>query len=439
MHPDKLHCNRKMRYLYTAAFYLILPFILIRVLWRNRQNPDIQKRIWERLGFFTIQQDATPSIWVHAVSYGEAVAAEPLLKQLRTHFPTHKIYITTMTGTGASRVQSTWKSDHYIKHLFVPYDIPFAIKRFIKKTKPMIGIIMETEIWPNILHITGKLNLPVLLANARLSALSMKRYQRVNRFMMPAFNNISKVAAQSRLDAQHFSTLGFAKNRISVAGNLKFDIDIPHEQINSGKELRASFSHSQVLIAASTHANEEEQIIELFTRLRVDHPNLLLILVPRHPYRFDEVASLCQRKGYEIARRSLQEHPTLTTQIYIGDTMGELYFYYALADIAFVGGSLVSVGGHNLLEPAAVKLPIVTGPHLYNFTAISGLLVEQGSLFVAANLEELYQTIQHLLADEDLRRLSGEKGFQVLAQNQGAATNHLQVVRELLSPPITNA
>jgi 3-deoxy-D-manno-octulosonic-acid transferase len=217
-----------------------------------------------------------------------------------------------------------------------------------------------------------------------------------------------------------------------VTGNLKFDIQIPHEQINKGKEQRLALPHSSILIAASTHANEEEQIIELFARLRADYPNLLLIIVPRHPYRFDEVALLCQRKGYEIARRSLQEMPTSTTQIYLGDTMGELYFYYALADIAFVGGSLVPAGGHNLLEPAGVKLPIVTGPHLHNFAAISGLLAEKGSLFIAATVDDLYKITQNLLADSTLRHTSGENGFQVLVQNQGAASNHLQVVRELL-------
>lgn len=426
------YCNHKMRRVYTALFYFLLPIIIIRLLIRNRKNPDVRKRVGERFGFYNSRPFKTPCIWLHAVSYGEAVAADPLLKKLRSEYPEIPIVVTNMTATGALRVQSAWKNDDKIIQLFVPYDIPFAIKRFFRYVKPVIGIIMETEMWPNLLHLAPSFNVPIIIANARLSPKSLQGYQRISSFIAPFLRNIKTVAAQSTLDADHFKQLGITEDRIIVAGNLKFDTEIPTTQINLGKSLRNKIPHTQVLVAASTHANEEEQLLDVFTRLRNKYPDLLLVLVPRHPHRFDEVAALCQRRGFEIARRSKNELPDINTKIFLGDSMGELYLYYALSDIAFVGGSFVPVGGHNLLEPAAVKLPIVTGPQLFNFTAISGWLAEQGSLYIAQDLNDLYDRVCELLDDQDLRRKAGEAGFRVLEQNQGATLSHLQVVRKVI-------
>lgn len=421
-----------MRRLYTALFYLILPFILIRLLVRNRKNPEVTHRLWERLGFY--QQKRLPAcLWLHAVSYGEAVAAEPLIKSLRAHYPEVTIVVTTMTATGAQRVQTTWQKDQHIKHIFVPYDLPFALKRFIKRFNPALIILMETEMWPNLLYVAGKSKLPVIIANARLSAKSLAGYQRIEKFILPFLENINSVAAQSTLDAEHFKALGIANQRVQVTGNLKFDIEIPTTLINLGKSLREKLPHSYVLVAASTHANEEEQLLEVFSRLCKDFPDLLLVLVPRHPYRFDEVATLCQRRGYAVARRSLNELPDVNTKIFLGDSMGELYMYYSLADVAFVGGSLIPVGGHNLLEPAAARVPIVTGPHLFNFTAISNMLAAEGSLYISQDLEELYQNVLQLLNDKDRRERAQDAGYQVFAQNQGATANHLLAIQALVS------
>lgn len=420
-----------MRRIYTALFYLLLPFILLRLFIRNRDNKDMIKRVWERLGFYG-SHVSEPTIWIHAVSYGESVAAEPLLKSLRNTYPNHRLLVTTMTATGALRVQTTWKNDGKITHLFVPYDVPFALKRFLEHFKPKLIILMETEMWPNLLYIAGKTQTPVLIANARLSAKSLAGYQRIKKFITPFLININTVAAQSKLDAQHFEQIGIDKDRIKITGNLKFDTEIPTTQINIGKGLRSKLPHDYILVAASTHANEEEQLLKIFGRLQASYPDLLLVLVPRHPYRFDEVASLCERQGYAIARRSKNELPDINTQIFLGDTMGELYLYYALADLAFVGGSLVPIGGHNLLEPAAAKVPIITGPHLFNFTAISGMLTSSGALFIAKDSSELYQIIVELLENKERRERAKEAGYQVLFQNQGATLNHLTAIQDLM-------
>jgi 3-deoxy-D-manno-octulosonic-acid transferase len=410
-----------MRLIYTALFYLVLPFILIRLLIRNRKNADVKKRVMERLGFYK-SPVTVPTIWLHAVSYGEAVAAEPLLKKLRSEYPTTPIVVTTMTATGALRIQGTYKNDEMITHLFVPYDVPFAINRFFKHTKPLIGILMETELWPNLLYCAQQTNIPIIIANARLSPKSLIGYQRILKFIGPFIRHINTVAAQSALDAEHFKQLGIDEDRIKVAGNLKFDTEIPTTQINLGKALRDKLPHENIIVAASTHASEEDQLLDVFTRLRSKYPELLLVLVPRHPHRFDEVAMLCQRKGYDVARRSKNELPDINTKVFLGDTMGELYLYYALSDIAFVGGSFVAVGGHNLLEPAAVKLPIITG-----------WLSSKGSLFVTQDSAQLHDQICDLLDDEALRKEAGLAGFQVLAENQGATLSHLQIVQAVLN------
>ncbi len=420
-----------MRLLYTALFYLLLPFILLRLVIRNRRNSEVKARILERLGFYRQKIDSA-TIWLHAVSYGESVAAEPLIKSLRQHYPSVQILVTTMTATGALRIQTTWKSDEKVTHLFVPYDIPFALKRFLKHFQPKLIVLMETEMWPNLLHYAGVAQIPVLIANARLSAKSLAGYQRIEGFIAPFLQNIKTVAAQSELDAKHFQELGISKQRINITGNLKFDTEIPTTLINQGKSLRTKLPHSHILVAASTHSNEEEQLLEVFARLRQDYPEMLLVLVPRHPYRFDEVAGICQRQGYQIARRSRQELPDINTQVFLGDSMGELYLYYSLADVAFVGGSLIPIGGHNLLEPAGAKVPIVTGPHLFNFTAISGLLTEHGSLFVAHDLEDLYQIFRRLFDDERQREVSGSEGLEVIKKNQGATSNHLAAIQALV-------
>lgn len=418
-----------MRYIYTVLFYLALPFILIRLFWRSYRSKH-SPRLLERLGFYNFKS-IHQSIWLHAVSYGEAVAAEPLIKLLRAHYPKMDMFISTMTATGASRVTAMWKNDAGIHHVYCPYDIPFAVNRFFKAINPKFAIIMETELWPNILHIAGQNGVPILLANARLSPASFDGYKRIAHFLRPYLKNITKIAAQSKQDADRFLALGVLPSSVVMTGNLKFDIEPPFDQIEKGKALKGTLAREHVIIASSTHPEEEEQVLKVFESLQKLFPTLLLILVPRHPQRFDEVASLCLRRGHVVTRRSQQQIPDDKTTIFLGDSMGELYYYYAQSDIAFVGGSLVPVGGHNLLEPAAVQLPIVTGKYLFNFTAISQWLTESGTLSITHNEEELYSTLTQLLKDEKLREQQGAAGYQVVQQNQGAARTHLEMITQL--------
>jgi 3-deoxy-D-manno-octulosonic-acid transferase len=421
-----------MRYLYTVGFYFALPFILLRAIFRARNQKKHLKRIGERLGFYPFKS-VTDTIWLHAVSYGEAVAAEPLLKQLKENFPSTKIYITTMTSTGAIRIENTWKNDQQIRHVFLPYDVPFAIKRFFRHVKPSLGIIMETELWPNLLYLAGAHRIPLILANARLSPRSFSKYQRVAKFMLPFLKNITLVAAQSPEDADRFMALGIENKQVTTLGNLKFDVKPPWQQISTGLEVKQKLPFEHIIVAASTHASEEEQLLDAFLLTKQQFPKALLVLVPRHPERFDEVANLCTKRGYHLVRRSSQNLPEENTSVYLGDTMGELYYFYALADIAFVGGSLIPVGGHNLLEPAALKLPIVTGPNLFNFKLIAELLRETDTLHIAANHNELYELFKRLLQDGNYRQQIGLAGFQVLAKNQGATERHIAAIISLIA------
>ncbi len=420
-----------MRKIYTFALYLLLPFILARAAWRARKNKDQLFRLKERLGFYS-GKNMNQSIWLHAVSYGEAVAAEPLLKKLKIAYPKMPIVITTMTVTGALRVQTTWLKDTQIHHHYLPYDFPAAFNRFFDYFHPKIGIIMETELWPNLLATAGKKGLPLLLANARLSPKSLTGYQKISFMIAALLKQLSIIAAQSQEDAARFLALGASETQIKVLGNLKFDIQPPESQIKASQAFRKRLPFDHIFVAASTHSNEEEQLLEVYENLRIEFPNILLILVPRHPERFDEVANLCLKRKYVVARRSHQSLPTAQTQVFLGDSMGELYFYYGLADLAFVGGSLVPVGGHNLLEPACLRLPLVTGPHLFNFTLISRLLQETGALQIGANTTAITTIAKGLLKDKAFSHHIGEKGFGVIEKNQGATDRHLQAISNLL-------
>lgn len=418
-----------MRLVYTFCFYLALPVILLRALWRSK---DPLNKGLERISLYN-WKPLDNTLWIHAVSYGEAIAAEPLIQQLRIKYPNNLICVTTMTSTGANRVQTRWKEDDNIRHIYLPYDIPLVIKRFFHHIKPKIGIIMETELWPNLLYLAGKNNIPLMLANARLSIRSFQGYKRLRFFIKPLLKNINLIASQSEQDALHFRQLGAIESNVKMFGNLKFDINPPLQQITDGQKLKQQLPFDLILIAASTHQGEEDLLIDAFAQIKRQYPYSLLILVPRHPQRFNEIALKCQKQGYQVARRSLNQLPDKEHDIYLGDSMGELYFYYALADIAFVGGSLVPVGGHNLLEPAALKLPIVTGPHLFNFNIISNRLLAAKALYIAKCPDSLLSLLNALCADKDKRQQTGLRGFAVLDQYKGATLRHINEIEKILS------
>ena len=369
-----------MRFLYSLLLYLLAPWILLRLLIRSRRNPGYRKRVVERFGFFSTLP-ARPRIWLHAVSVGETIASEPLIRQLREAYPEHALLITSTTPTGSTQVARLFGD--LVEHVYLPYDMPGAVHRFLKRSHPIIGICMETEIWPNLFATCARAGIPLMLVNARLSARSFRAYRRFSGLSRSTLAHISVVAARDDADARRFKALGAP--RVVVAGNLKYDLRIPLGARESGYRLRQALGVNRpVWIAASTHEGEEEQVLEAHRQLLMVQPNAALILVPRHPERFAAVYTLCVRTGWPLRSRSREEIPDTATRIILGDTVGELPALYAAADVAFVGGSLVPVGGHNPLEPAALELPVLTGPHIFNFEQVyAELFLEQAAERIA--------------------------------------------------------
>lgn len=416
-----------MQSLYNFVFYLSIPFILLRLLWKSRRMPAYRNRWAERFGFVPYPA-LEKSIWVHAVSLGETIAAIPLIKRLKNDYPDIDIVVTTMTPTGSERVVTAFGDSVF--HSYAPYDYPGAVKRFLSHINPKLLIIMETELWPNILHYTARLNVPILLANARLSAQSERGYKKFKKSVRQMLNNVSMIAAQSQLDAERFINIGTEPDKLMVVGNVKFEIDIPKDIDKRAKELRKRWGTDRfVWIAASTHSGEGEEILKVLKKIKAKISKLLLVLVPRHPERFSDAAELCQQTGFNVVSHKRKENCKVNTDIVIGDSIGELLLLYAAADVAFVGGSLVPLGGHNLLEPAAFGKPVIAGPHLFNFCEISRLLKSAGALIKINNSDELANRIIELYENESLRRQKSAAGLKVIEQNKGALNKLMEIIR----------
>lgn len=420
-----------MRNLYNLLFYIALPFLLCRLLWKSRHQPAYRQRLYERLGFFTPPNGAE-KIWIHAVSVGEVVTTVPLVKRLRQEYPDIHIIMTTMTPTGAERAKELFDND--ITHLYVPYDIPFVIKRFLDHITPKAVIIMETEIWPNMLQICKQRHIPVLLANGRLSAKSAASYGRFANFFRQVIQDFALIAAQNQADAERFIALGADPKKVVVTGSIKFDQNIPASSHEKAALFKSLWGQNRCIwVAASTHEGEEEIILNNFKSIKQAVPNLLLILTPRHPERFTKVTQLANKMGYQTILRSQNQPATPQTDIVIGDSMGELCAYYAAGDIAFVGGSLVPIGGHNLLEPAALGIATITGPYDFNFSQITTMLLEAGAISQIKNGEELAQTLISWMGDNEKRLHAGEQGKQVVEKNRGAVDSHMKILGNLLN------
>lgn len=409
----------------------MIPFIIIRLYYKSRKNSAYRKRWLERFGYFTAPQ-IKGGIWVHLVSVGETIAAVPMIKALQASYPDTQLIITSMTPTGSERVRALFHDSVF--HVYVPYDYPGAIKRFLRRVEPSMLILMETELWPNCLHFCAKQNIPVLLANARLSEKAFLRYQRIKKVAATMLSQITIIAAQAQADADRFIALGATPEQVTVTGSMKFDISVKPELKREGKNLRQLLGLDRaVWIAASTHENEEEEILKAFHKVQQRVPDVLLVLVPRHPERFDKVAKMCSREGYQVSRRSQQDLCTNSTTIYLGDTMGELLLLYAASDVAFVGGSLVPIGGHNMLEPAVLGVPSITGPHYFNFTTIVQLLEETGGLFRVNDTEGLAQCVIDLLRDPLRRHQAGLNAQHVVEAHRGSVAMHQELVERLYS------
>jgi 3-deoxy-D-manno-octulosonic-acid transferase len=407
-----------MRSIYTSIFYLILPFLFIRLYLRGFKNPDFRKRWDERLAIYH-QAHEKNVIFFHAVSVGEAESIFPLIHRLLAQQPDVKILITTTTPTGSARVKAVLGNK--VQHVYLPYDMPIFIQHFLNHFKPRLAVIAETEVWANLFGLCKKNNIPLFIINARLSQSSYKGYQKISALSKPALNNVTMIAAQTQDDADRFIAFTGDSSKVQVIGNIKFDLDVSAEFIEQGKFLHAAlFAHRFVWIIASTHKDEENFFLELYPELKKQIPELLLLIVPRNMERFGEVKRLCKKQQLQVVMRTSGQVCTKTTDVYLADTMGELKMLYAASDVAFVGGSLVPVGGHNVLEPAVIGVPVMFGSYMANFKVIANGILAANAAIQCENQQQLSDAVLKLYQQPAYREQLIANGKLFVQQNQGA-------------------
>ena len=416
--------------LYLLASHILLPVVFARLLIKSRKNPAYRQRWLERIGLYSAQSDKHP-VWIHTVSVGEFNAAKPLIQKLQSDFADIPILVTTTTPTGSDAVRAHLPELH---HCYLPYDLPGAVGRFLNHWQPRLSIIFETEIWPTLFRQTDKRLIPILLVNARLSKKSARGYQKLQPLISKTLERVSQIAAASPQDAEQLTNIGSPLEKLDIYGNTKFDYQPPPEfddliaklkiQLNSGN--RPSW------VAASTHPEEEAQLLKCHQLLLKEIPDALLVLVPRHPERFDQVAKLCS-DTLTTARRSLSQPCNADIQVYLADTMGELPLFYGATDAAFVGGSLVPVGGHNLCEPAAFSRAPLFGPHMHNFIEISQLLTDEGGAKQISNYQQLAQELIGQLNDPELTRERGQQALRTLEAHRGATDRLIELIARYLA------
>ena len=412
------------RWLYTLAFYLALPILLFRLHKRVKKNPAYRHRVRERFGLYPPGKPLQNTLWFHTVSVGEFLAAKPLIDRILATYPNSPCLITTMTPTGSERVQKAYSeqlASGKLHHVYLPYDLPDALSRFLKRFNPKVLVIMETELWPNMIHYTRQRGVPIIVANARLSEKSANGYRRILPLFRPMMREVALIAAQSDADGERFVEMGLPPRNLQVTGTVKFDLDIKPDTVTEARALREHWGgQRKVFIAASTHEGEDEQVLEAFLYLRSKVPESLLVIVPRHPERFEDVANLISARGLNMSRVSKQDPIVADTDVILGDTMGELLKMLGAADVAFIGGSLVPVGGHNMLEALAMGVPALTGPHVFNFQVVAQMLTELGVLKTVTTPLGLGQAVEALFNDEETRYALSKRGKYVVEENRGA-------------------
>ena len=410
------------RTLYTLLITLALPLIALRLWWRARHQPEYLQHVGERFGHYSDQANTAPLIWLHAVSVGETRAAEPLLRALREHYPSHRILLTHMTPTGRATGVTLFGDD--VTRCYLPYDYPRAVARFLEHYQPSVGVLMETEIWPNLVHACQARGTPLYLVNARLSEKSFARYQRVGALTADTVRALTAIAAQSADDARRFEALG--ATTVSVTGNLKFDVAPSAVHLALGEHLREGFGTRRVLLAASTRDGEELLFI---TNKLHEIPDALLVIVPRHPQRFEEVAALLDQHHIPYQRRSANEPVRKETKVLLGDSMGEMVAYYAACDVAFIGGSLLPFGGQNLIEACAVGKPVLIGTHTHNFAEATERAVTAGAAVRVMDGADLLRKAAALLDNPKVTERMRAAALAFSGEHRGATQKLLELIR----------
>jgi 3-deoxy-D-manno-octulosonic-acid transferase len=418
------------RRFYTQLFYIGLPIVLLRLYWRGLKAPAYKQRWQERLGFYKTQA-RQHLVWFHCVSVGEAEAAFPLIRLLQAEFPAERFLITTTTPTGSARVKAVLADQ--VEHVYLPYDLPFALKRFFAHFQPKMAVFMEKEIWPNTFAACAAQNIPLFIINARLSERSAKAYQKIPNLVKPALQCVTLIAAQTEADSKRLIEIGALSEQVRVLGNIKFDLNIDDGVLVKGRALKQqNFADRFVWIWASTHHDEEAQLLQVYAHLKSQIPSLLVVIAPRHPERFEVVKKLCQQQGLNTVLRSENTEVSSVTDIYVADSMGELKMLYAAADVAFVGGSLVAVGGHNVLEPALIGTPILFGPQMFNFKEIAERILLEEAAVQCQDLEEIAAAVIKIYADVDYRNMLTAKAKAFVLRNQGATRRTADMLSQSL-------
>jgi 3-deoxy-D-manno-octulosonic-acid transferase len=423
------------RRLYTLLLYLLLPFVPFKLLWRGFRQPDYLRHWNERFGCYWRRcSHEKPLIWLHSVSVGETRAAEPLVRELQRRYPQHGILMTHGTPTGRATGEQLFGDS--VQRVYLPYDAPGAVRRFLRHFRPQAGLLLETELWFNLIAECKRRKVPLLLVNARLSEKSAQGYARIPQLTEQGLRALSSIAAQTEADAERLQALG--ERRVRVLGNLKFDVEPPADAQVRGEALRQKFGSARpVFLAASTRDGEEALVLDALASVNV--PQLLTVIVPRHPQRFDEVASLLERRGLKFVRRSnLRAGGASVPEdvpVVLGDTMGEMFVYYASCDVAFIGGSLLPFGGQNLIEGASMGKPVIVGPHTYNFAAVAQQAVEQGAALRIRDVRELPQAVQRLFEDDQLRASAGHAALAFSRSAGGTA----EKIADMLKPYLASA
>ena len=422
---------RWQRAAYTALHWLVMPVVAVRLVYRASGNRAYLKHLRERVGLVTRSDNGERPLWLHAVSVGEVQASVPIVRELKAAHPHLPVLVTVTTPTGRQRVTQAMPDG--VSLCYIPYDLPPFMKRFLDTIRPRVLVVMETELWPNLLAMCAARDIPVVLANARMSARSANGYRRFFSLSRDMLRSLSGLAVQSQADATRLLSLGAPMERVVITGSVKFDAPVPASLREQGQVLRRYWgARRSVLLAASTHDGEDQEVLAAYRIVLMQIPDCLLVLVPRHPERFQSVAALARRQGYATVTRSNAPAVIEGIDVFVGDTMGELPLFYAAADVAFVGGSLVPIGGHNVLEPAALGIPVLVGPHTFNFSEITRLLISEGACFRVQDATRLAERAVALLMDGNLRHNTGQKGAQVVARNRGALIRVVSMIQEQL-------